>query len=168
MIVDNFPQQQDHTARYIAVGPDNKLYVGVGASGGRDVVHNSGCVGQMACAVQWGAGRMAQLGLGGGSTEQSSGHAMPPSGCHQLRHTRLCSWPCPTCHSRRQTFCPALPAGAPLNVVQCGVTPGGVQQCSIMRMNLDGSGLETFTYGALGHEHLTNVCWLGAMWPWQA
>lgn len=38
-------------------------------------------------------------------------------------------------------------AGAPLNIVQCGVTQGGVQQCSIMRVRLDGTGLQTFAYG---------------------
>eukprot|EP00887_Chlorella_sp_A99_P002455 scaffold10.g2455.t1 len=65
VILDDFPQQQDHAARYIAVGPDGKLYVGV---------------------------------------------------------------------------------GAPLNIVQCGAV-GRVQQCSIMRMNLDGSELEVFAYG---------------------
>lgn len=30
VLVTNFPTQQDHAARYLAVGPDNKLYVGVG------------------------------------------------------------------------------------------------------------------------------------------
>ncbi|KAI7843528.1 hypothetical protein COHA_002770 [Chlorella ohadii] len=66
VLLDTFPQQQDHAARYIAVGPDGWLYIGV---------------------------------------------------------------------------------GAPLNIVQCGVTQGGVQQCSIMRVRLDGTGLQTFAYG---------------------